>query len=464
MKLKALALYTCLSAGLLTSSCNKFLDEMPKGVVIPSKLQDYQALMSNPIKVTRTSNNIFFATDEIQLPESLRSAAIDWAGRSAVNAYDFTAEHYDITENDEDWNYAYSAIYIFNTVIEGLKINTEDNPKLSNQLMGEALVHRAFTNLILVNQYAEHFGSPIHPELGIPLPLKPDIDARLKRSSIQEVYQQIEKDLLAAIDLLPEKASYSYRPSKAAAFGTLARMYLYQREWEKAADYADKALALQSFVYDYNDFKHSNPNNHAASQVSGYPAASVDKRHMVFLKYFIKATAFNYNFMISEDLAEAFQLGDLRKVFGTTDKDYYGKPLLGLGVLENKPAYDYNNGGITTQELLLTRAEANARLSKTSIAMKDLNDLRQKRFEKSHYIVLTAGSKEEALEKILQERRIELAFTGLRLADIKRLNLEGREMPFKHGKVEIKANDPRLVFPIAPKVISLNANLIQNPR
>lgn len=464
MRLKTLALYTGLSAGILMSSCNSFLDEMPKGVVIPSKLQDYQALMSNPIKVTRTSNNIFFATDEIQLPEAMRSTAIGYSGRSAVNAYDFQKEHYDISENDEDWNYAYSALYIFNTVIEGIKVNTEDNPSLSNQLMGEALVHRAYTNLILVNQYAEHYGSSSSPELGIPLPLKPDIDALLKRSSIQEVYQQIESDLLAAIDLLPEKSSYTYRPNKAAAYGTLSRMYLYQSQWNKSAEYASKALALNNFLYDYNDFKHSIPNNHAASQVTGYPSSSIDKRHVIFLKYFIKVGAFNYNFVLSDDLAAQFEPGDLRMVFGTTDKDYYGKALPGLGVLENKPVYDYNNGGISTQELLLNRAEANARLKNSAAAMEDLNVLREKRFAKDQFVALSANSPTDALDKVLKERRIELAFTGLRLADIKRFNLEGRNINFKHGTVEIKANDPRLVFPIAPKVISLNNNLVQNPR
>jgi len=448
----------------LFSSCDKYLDVQPKGVVIPTTLDDYQALMSAPLKVNRTSNNIFYATDEIQMPEVLRVAATGYAGKSGVNAYDFKDELYDVTEDDQDWNIAYSALYIYNTVLAGIESNKESDIKKKNQLKGEALVHRAFTYLILVNQYARHYSSTADTDPGVPMPLKPDINALLPRSTVKAVYAQIEKDLLEAADILPETSTYTYRPNKAGAFGVLARMYLYIGDWAKTYEYANKAFLLSNLIYDFNNLAYLTPSNRVASQITGYPSSSVDKKNSVFYKYFTKVGAFNYNFLLSDDQYALFAPGDLRETFGTTDKDYYGKALPGIGVLENKPVYDYNNGGITTQELILTRAEALARTGKLGDALTDLNTLRKKRFTPATYADLQSTDPVTVLDLVLKERRIELAFTGLRLADIKRLNLEGRNISVKHGTVTVGPNDPRLVFPIPSKILSLNPNIVQNVR
>jgi hypothetical protein len=47
------------------------------------------------------------------------------------------------------------------------------------------------------------------------------------------------------------------------------------------------------------------------------------------------------------------------------------------------------------------------------------------------YIPITAGSSDEASQLILQERRKELLFRGLRWIDIKRLNKEGAGIVLK---------------------------------
>lgn len=451
----------------LFSSCDKYLDVQPKGVVIPTTLDDYQALLSAPLSVSRTAHNIFHATDEIVLPASLRIAAtggIGIEGKSGVNAYDFKNEIYDVTEDDADWNSAYSSIYVFNTVLLGLETNKESDVQKKNQLKGEALVHRAFTYLILVNEYAKHYSASANTDLGVPMPLKPDINALLPRSTVNAVYQQIEKDLLEAADILPETSSYNYRPNKAAAFGVLARMYLYTGNWAKAYEYANKAFQLSHLIYDFNSITYLAPANRVTSQIIGYPANAVDMKSIVFFKYFRKVRAFNYNYVMSDDQYALFSPGDLRETFGATDKNFFGVTLPGMGILESQPAYSYYNGGITTQELILTRAEASARTGKLSDALADLNTLRKKRFTPATYVDLQSSDATEVLNLVLRERRIELAFTGLRLADIKRLNLEGRNISIKHGTVTVGPNDPRIVFPIPSKIISLNPNIIQNVR
>lgn len=444
-------------------SCDNFLDVVPKGVVIPQKLEDYEALLSAPLVVTRTANNSVYETDEIILPDAHRAGAGGYPGRHAVNAYDFLPEHYDVSENDEDWNIAYKAIYTYNSVIEGVAANTEADLNRKNRLKGEALVHRAFTYLTLVNQYAKHYSESASSDLGVPLPLKPDINALMSRSTVQEVYAQIEKDLLEGLPLLPDVATYSYRPSKGAAYGTLARMYLFQGKWEKAFDNADKALAINSFVYDYNTFAYADPNNRRGT-LNGYPSVQRDKKHIVFNKYMTKVGAYDFQFLIAPEQYALYKAGDLRELFGTSPKGYTSALLPAPGILEMNGAYDYNNGGITTQELVLVRAEAAARLGNVAKALADLNLLRSKRFTTASFVKLESTDKNEVLNWVLNERRIELAFLGHRLADIKRLTLEGRKFQIKRGDKTYEGNSPLLVYPIPAKNMSVNPNLVQNPR
>ncbi|WP_316817402.1 RagB/SusD family nutrient uptake outer membrane protein [Pedobacter nyackensis] len=480
MKLFKIYTYTTVLAVVLFTSCNKFLDVTPKGEVIPTTLDDYLALMSAPLQIGRTSNNTHFITDEINLPDAYRAGATNYPGPGAIRAYDFEAELYDVSEEDEDWNVAYRTIYVANSVLSGIETNTESNQTKRNQAKGEALVHRAYSYLTLVNEYAKHYSATAETDMGVPLNLKVDINALPVRASVKTVYTQIEKDLLEAADILSEKSAYNYRPNKAGAFGVLARMYLYMGNWAKTAEYAGKALAINNFIYDYNDFKLANETKPQSSAITGYPPSLLNKQHIVLGKYSLKVGSYEYNYLFSDeqfglfnpiprDLTlpyEPYKVNDFRETYGSSPFGYSGKTFVGegRGIKDTNGTYDYNNSGITTQELVLLRAEALARLNQTQSALDDLNMLRKKRIPTLKYVDLTAATPADALNLVLRERRIELAFSGLRLADIKRLNLEGRNISVTHGTKTLPANSPRFVLPIPSKVMSLNPNLIQNPR
>ncbi|RFS21902.1 RagB/SusD family nutrient uptake outer membrane protein [Chitinophaga silvatica] len=448
---------------ILLGSCNKFLDVKPKGQVIPETLNDYLALMSDPLRVTATSANQLYSTDEIFLPEEFRASANSYLGKAAVRAYDFDIL-YDTGEDDPDWNNAYRTLYVCNSVLAGLSTNTESDVTKRHQVEGEARVHRAYTYLMLVNEYATHYNSATAAtDAGVPLPVKPDINALPARASVKDVYTLIEEDLTQATNLLADKSTYTYRPSKAAAFGMLARMYLYMGNWQKAFEAADKALQLNSFSYDYNTFSWSVPATKKG--LLGFPSSSVDIKDIVYLKYGRNAGgAYQFNFLIAQSQAALYTTGDLRNEFGTTTLGYYGETLPMPGVLETGAIYNYNRIGITNGELLLTRAEAQARLGNTPEALNDLNALRKMRFRTADYKALTAETPAQALDLVLNDRRIELAFIGLRLFDIKRLNLEGRNISVQHGDKILKPGDPRFILPISQKVLDLNPNIKQNPR
>ncbi|QEC73604.1 RagB/SusD family nutrient uptake outer membrane protein [Arachidicoccus ginsenosidivorans] len=103
------------------------------------------------------------------------------------------------------------------------------------------------------------------------------------------------------------------------------------------------------------------------------------------------------------------------------------------------------------------RAECLSRAGKVKEAMNDLNTLLLKRWVSGTYKVYNASTTEEALKIILAERRKELLYRGLRWMDLKRFNLEGRNITLTRkvdGKIyELKPNDPFYALPIPSYVV-----------
>jgi len=125
-----------------------------------------------------------------------------------------------------------------------------------------------------------------------------------------------------------------------------------------------------------------------------------------------------------------------------------------------------------SSEMVLISAEANARMGNLSAARDDINTLRMTR---SSAVVTpdTYGSQEQALTDILAERRIELAFEGHRLLDLKRFG-EGvlRIDPDCSGDgrpattCDLTAGNFRFTFPIPQAEIFANDGISdadQNP-
>ncbi|MCK7556348.1 RagB/SusD family nutrient uptake outer membrane protein [Chitinophaga sedimenti] len=80
--------------------------------------------------------------------------------------------------------------------------------------------------------------------------------------------------------------------------------------------------------------------------------------------------------------------------------------------------------------MYLVRAESFAREGKKQEALDDINKLRLNRITPAAYKAFTpadfGNDDERVLRFVLEERRRELAFTGMRVIDLKRLNKEAR--------------------------------------
>ncbi len=132
--------------------------------------------------------------------------------------------------HNEGWIMHFQGITRANSLISGLEESTTVPDADKVRIIGEAKFLRALYYFNLVNIFG---GVPV-----ITKPLSP-AEANLPRNSIEEVYKQIETDLLAAIDALPLSkdlpAAEKGRATKGSAQTLLARAYLFQGNYTEAA-------------------------------------------------------------------------------------------------------------------------------------------------------------------------------------------------------------------------------------
>ncbi|WP_316847113.1 RagB/SusD family nutrient uptake outer membrane protein [Pedobacter psychrodurus] len=435
------------------SSCEKFLDEKPvKSYATPSKVVNLQAILD----YYPSMNTSDISGGEISASDYYLSDA-QWAALATENfrnMYVWSAKDvYPLGSND--WSNAYKSVYIANTAIDGLnKIKADQSGFEWNNVMGQALAFRAKFFLQIASVWSMSFDSnSAAADLGIPLRLNSDFNELSVRSSLQQTYDQILKDLKAAVLLLPVSQVSPLRPSRPAAYGLLARTYLSMRDYVSAGKYADSCLQLSNQILDFNTL---NPS-------AAYPVPKLNTE-VIFESYMTTAGPINpTRSFIDLDLYNSYAADDLRKVVFYKDNNN--------GTYAFKGSYEGSAvlfSGLATNEIYLTRAECAARAGRLQDAMNDVNTLLSKRWNKSKpYVPYTASSIKEALDIVLKERRKELVMRGLRWIDIKRLNREGagivQSRQLNGITYTLPPNDPRYALAIPEDIITLSG-IQQNPR
>ncbi len=452
MKLKII-LYGGILVIITCSACKKYLDaKSNKSLVIATKISDYQALLDNNTIMNRVSpSNGEGSADNYYLNYSDWDALYNDAYK---NIYVWGDEiTYDLFPND--WGQAYDQVYFCNNVLEGLDVIQKDSSNANewDNAEGSAFFFRANAFLKLVLTWANAYDSATAgKEPGIPLRLNTDFNEVSVRATIQDCYNQVLNDAEQAVNLLPVNALFATRPSKAAAYGLIARTCLAMRNYTRAGLYADSCLQLNHTLIDYNTL------NTAAS----YPIA-IFNAEMIFYAGAFGAELSNSIANIDTVLLASYSDSDLRKTIFFKDR--------GNGTFGFKGSYNGNNSlftGIAVDEMYLIRAECYARENNAASALNDLNTLLQNRWKKGTYIPYETNDAQQALNRVLEERRKELPFRDLRWMDLKRLNKEpGRQVTITrllNGAVyTLPPNDPRYALPIPATVIELTG-MQQNPR
>ena len=469
MKRMTMKTYIYFIALLLTvTACSNFLDETPKGTLIPKTINDFGMILdsyeSGDNKIACGNTLTMAMTDDVKIPSSKVSVYYNWGIRSFCwQDYIFTQN-----ENDEVYNSFYHVIYVCNYILNNIETAEEGGLFKRKYVEGAAHFHRAYAYFNLINLYARHYDAKTSKtDLGVPLLLEADIDLLQKRATVEEVYNCILDDLAAADTLLDNEVEYRFRASKAAVGAFKARVHLYRGEYKACLKACRDTREMIDEPADYNELEKRSGNPDRG--IIGLPRYQWEMPDVICYKGEGRHPDYHGDYNLSDDLMILFNKDtDLRWQLFVSTYDYnYGEPDTDEPRIAS---FVYpNNNGCNIGEVYITEAEAAVRDNDIDGALDMLNALAVKRHVEGTYEDVTERDPEKLLELILKERRREQMFKGTRWFDLKRLNKEERfQKTVVHelnGKTyTLEPNSNRYVLPIPLKAIAANNLLEQNPR
>lgn len=357
----------------------------------------------------------------------------------------------------------YGTVNNINYFLAGIdNANTNDTEK--RQLKGEALFLRGLIYFDMARIYSYEPTKVIKQwDAGIVLrttPTKDVADANFRqRATIVETYQQIEKDLKEAVDLLSATSSRQ-RANKAAAQALLARVYLYWEKWTDAARLATDALnttqARLAAGADYANAFRTSPNPEALFEINYVQATESLGSNESMQSLTTQTTGSWADVVPTDELFNLYETADVRRAMYISSTKQGERVNFIQKFTGSRGPWTDNIPVIRISEVLLIRAEAYAASGQTDLALTDLNRIRQR-----SGATLVAGLAGDALmDAILRERRLELAFEGHRWFDLKR---KGRDITKAGLSATVPYTDVRILAPIPIAEIQLNPTLKQNP-
>jgi hypothetical protein len=428
---------------LLSASCKKYLEERPnnalptessitdastaRAAIIGAydRVQSYYA-SSYPTLGTITTDNVVFngtLSEYLQLDQN----AIPTDNVITVNAY----------QN------IYRTINSANSVIAYVpEIN---DPLLTvaekNKILGEAYFIRALSYFDLARGWG-----------GVQLQLVPTTDLSvlkgIKRSTLEQTYQQVQADLIQAEQLLPEDAITRNRAQKSAARALRARLHLYRKQWAEAENYATQVIGNTKYTLGrpYNSF-FTAPFQTAESVLE--LAYSVNDRNTYWNLWYPSSAGGQYTLKPSETLIAKLNNpaigGTRRALIAGTGTTVYGV-LYNTTATGTDPSYL-----IRIAELYLIRAEARAQQNKLEEAAADLNAIRTR----ANVPVTTAATQPELIQAIEEENAVEFAFEAHRWFDLVRTERAGAVLGI--------TNRNYWLFPIPYSDVQSDPDVTQNP-
>lgn len=373
------------------------------------------------------------------------------------------------------WGQAYYVISSANNVLNAIENNGMEaylSTSVSEQdiknLQAECLFLRAFSHFDLVRTYAMPYDpSTASTALGVPYIYVSDSEAQPARETMAKTYENIIADLLKAEEIIdPDYARAGTKDATASVTleviqAMLARVYQYNQQWQKAADYATKVIKSGKYqMWTPEDLKNA----------AVYRVDVPSKGEVIFEIYNNTSQSYgtgNENMWgmtsydcygdcgVSSDLTDLFEAGDVRATCYTPDPDgrgmftlkYFGK---GLGSI------DANNVIILRlSEMYLIRAEAGINGATGDFnAAADLRTIAENR---------GATAQPATPSGVFDECQKEFGWEGHLWFDLART---GRPMTRKDvaGNVptELAVGDYRWAKPIPNREFTVNKNLEQN--
>lgn len=385
-------------------------------------------------------------------------------------------------ENSAELRFAYRTYYRIirnaNTIINATDaaIGSDADKKI---VKGEALLYRAFCHYQLVQLFGKRYvNGEINSQLGVPVILTVGND-QFPRSTVEDVYAQINKDLDEAnVLLIGYTKQNNSHLDLSVAQGLKARVALTQGNWSIAAAYANKArtgkalMTMAEYALGFNDY--NNKEWMWGSHINEVQTAYFANFGTYMSRNFSSTVIRSCPKAINSKLYDMIPFTDVRStIFDKTGKHtalslpsnfakfpYTSQKFLAISTGDSRCDVPY----MRVAEMYLIEAEAKARLGSADAATILFE------FEKTRNpsYTLSTNSGQALVDEILLQRRIELWGEGFRFYDLKRTNAAldrtgaNHDVGITNGVLTAAPSDKRWQWLIPKVEIDANPLIKQN--
>lgn len=256
-----------LAAGMLAlASCDSYLDKLPDDRAEVNSLDKAKKFLVSAYP-NHSPNFVFYMSSD----NVTDNGVLYNAQPNQTNAYKWQPIE---TEGNDDpkqvWNANYEAAAVANMALEAL---AGDESADAQALRAEALLCRAFAMFQNANMFCMAWNDSKADEyLGIPYP-KVAGESVNERGTLRQTYENINADIEEALPLLNDGylTVPKYHFNQKAAYAFAARFNLFYQNWDKAIEYATKALG-------------GNPSGLMRDMDSYAPLAGVDDIHNKWIR------------------------------------------------------------------------------------------------------------------------------------------------------------------------------------
>ena len=479
-----------LSAGVLISSCEQeLLHPVPPSTLTTVNAFNDAKSINLAVLGAYSSLQSRVQSDYLIMELPSDNMWLDYAitaGSNQINTLTVTPQN-EVINNY--WKANYSGIFRANNILKNIDKPTDYADGEKEQYTGEAEFLRAKFYFDLVRIFG---GVPEVTQI-----VTAEESRQIPRASEADIYKLIVADLTDAVAKLPDPSAMAWgRASKGAALALLAKVYVYLEDWTNAKKNMDAFMALPDYglVSNYADlFKVATEENREAIFSLPFVAGTNGQR----LTYALAPLGGVYDTINngsrvgrpSWDLRSAFEKGDTRHAITMRDvfmpynhkpgEDPIWWPYFSKWVVPSDP----NNSGLDIPvlrfaDMLLLDAEIKYNSNNLPGALKQLNKVRERAFGNilHDYTLADIATKETFYDKLLLERRLELACENQRWFDLVRTGRFVKVLQNIKGNygsadgagqvtVPVHAEAYMKYFPIPQEQIDLAAEgvLAQNP-
>jgi starch-binding outer membrane protein, SusD/RagB family len=500
-------IFFIVAACLVMTSCKKdFLDTAPTGSVDDKAIFTTTANASNVINGVYRYLNWRFSNQNTPghggimllldfMGEDINQSNSNWYTSSGNGTGNWvTNRNANSAYVEYPFRLYYRAIGNANALIENIDkaAGTDADRK---RLKAEGLALRAWSYFNLVQIFAKRYvGGTTNSQPGVSMPLS-DKDVKLPRSTVEEVYAQINKDLDDAIALFTTgsavpvglkggESNFKSHLSLTAARAIKARVALTQQKWDLAASLAKQVIDAGGFSLMTNA-QYQEGFNNILNPEWIWGAFVQDDQGDTFGSFHAQISwDGNTTYIrgqpkrINSALYDQISATDVRKKmwepnptaanFPLPASNYIRQPYMSRKFKTRATPTIGDVPYIRLAEMYLILAEANARAGKDAEARAALFTLAKNR---DPNYTLSTNSGQALIDEIMIQRRVEFWGEGFRFFDLKRTNqpLDRTVVPnfvsaAVGGTMQVgpPSTDNRWQFVIPISEIQANPNTVQN--